>query len=172
MHRLPARIHKRWNWAETRLRDALASAGRLAEVNGAAQNVEAGWADSVERYALYLPHKLANIEVPDKLGILKGIDTVGLHLAQREMFALSRTFDIPIENTAAVKLRVRLLSLFITLHRNGFDAAYPAIQSYRETFRIDDPAAYPWWFVDRHLTERYLNWTYRRLPTAELDWRF
>ena len=54
----------------------------------------------------------------------------------------------------------------------GFCAAFPAIQSYRQTFRIHDPLAYPWWFVDCRLTERQLNWTHRRLPIEDLSWRF
>ena len=87
--------------------------------------MEDGWADSIERYVLTLAARLHETEIPDKLGILKGIDTVGLHLAQREIFALSQTLAIPLENAQAVKLRVRLLSLFLTLHRCGFCAAVP-----------------------------------------------
>lgn len=166
------RVRQRWAWAETHLRDYLSEAQRLQEVTAIAQAVEAGWADSMERFVLTLTSRLHETGTPDKMGILKGVDTVGLHLAQRELFALSQTFAIPLENANAVKLRVRLLSLFLTLHRCGFCPAFPAIQSYRQTFRIHDPLAYPWWFVDCRLSERQLNWTYRRLPTQELDWRF
>jgi len=134
--------------------------------------VESGWADSIERYVLTLSARLRETETPDKIGILKGIDTVGLHLAQRELFALSSSFAVPLENAQAVKLRVRLLALFLTMHRCGFGPAFPAIQSYRETFRIHDPLAYPWWFVDCRLIERQLHWTFRRVPAADLDWRF
>lgn len=169
---LGRRVWQRWAWAETHLRDYLSETRRLEEVTTIAQGVEAGWADSIERFVLTLTSRLHETEIPDKLGILKGIDTIGLHLAQREMFALSETFAIPLENAQAVKLRVRLLSLFLTIHRCGFCPAFPAIQSYRETFRIHDPVAYPWWFVDCRLSERQLNWTYRRLPAKELDWRF
>ena len=116
--------------------------------------------------------RLKEAEIPEQLGILKGIDTVGMHLAQREILSLSQAFEIHADNAQAVKLRVRLLSLFLTLHRDGFYHAYPAIQSYRRTFRIFDPVAYPWWFVDCHLTERQLNWTYRRMPIDDLNWRF
>lgn len=172
MGRLPRKAAKRWDWAETHLRDYLGRAPQLAEVVTVAQRVEDGWAESMERYVLTLSSRLNETEIADKIGILKGIDTVSLHLAQREVFALSESLAIPLENTNAVKLRVRLLALFLTLHRCGFCAAFPAIQSYRRTFRIYDPVAYPWWFVDCRLTERQLNWTHRRLPTEELDWRF
>ena len=172
MERLSNKVVKRWDWAETHLREYLGSAPQLAEVVAVARRVEEGWADSMERYVLTLSSRMKETDVPDKLGILKGIDTVSLHLAQREVFSLSQSFAIPLENANAVKLRVRLLSLFLTLHRCGFCQAFPAIQSYRRTFRIDNPLAYPWWFVDCRLTERQLNWTYRRIPTADLNWRF
>ena len=172
MGRLPRKAVKRWERAETHLRDYLGRAPQIEEVVAVAQRVEDGWAESMERYVLTLTARMRETGIPDKLGILKGIDTVSLHLAQREVFALSEHFAIPLENTNAVKLRVRLLALFLTLHRCGFCAAFPAIQSYRQTFRIHDPVAYPWWFVDCRLTERQLNWTHRRLPTKDLDWRF
>lgn len=172
MEILPRRSLQRWDWAETRLRDYLGRAQHLEDVVAVAQEVEAGWADSMERFVLTLTSRLHETATADKIGILKGIDTVGLHLAQRELFALSETFAVPLENTQAVKLRVRLMALFLTLHRCGFCPAFAAIQSYRETFRIHDPAAYPWWFVDCRLSERQLNWTHRRVPSADLDWRF
>lgn len=172
MHRLPRRALGRWEWAETRLRAILAPAPALDTIADVARHVESGWADSMERYVLTLAARLRDTETPDKLGILKGIDTVALHLAQRELFALSSSFAVPLENTQAIKLRVRLLSLFLTMHRCGFCPAFPAIQSYRETFRIHDPLAYPWWFVDCRLTERQLHWTFRRVPAADLGWRF
>ncbi len=172
MPRLPRRALARWNWAETHLRDALVRAPALETIAAVARHVESGWADSIERYVLTLSARLRETETPDKLGILKGIDTVGLHLAQRELFALSSLFAVPLENAQAIKLRVRLLALFLTMHRGGFGPAFPAIQSYRETFGIHDPVAYPWWFVDCRLTERQLHWTFRRVPAADLDWRF
>lgn len=172
MHSLLKRPLRRWEWAETQLRDYLGQAAQIEEVVAIARRVEDGWADSMERYVLMLSARMQETEIADKIGILKGIDTVSLHLAQREIFALSASMAIPLENTNAVKLRVRLLSLFLTLHRCGFCQAFPAIQSYRQTFRIYDPVAYPWWFVDCRLTERQLNWTYRRIPAKELDWRF
>lgn len=172
MARLPKRAGHRWAWAEEHLRDYLGDASQLENVVAVARRVEGGWADSIERFVLTLSTRLGEIEISDQLGILKGIDTVGMHLAQREQFALSQTLSIPLENAQAVKLRVRLLALFLTLHRCGFCQAFPAIQSYRRTFRIYDPVAYPWWFVDCRLTERQLNWTPRRLPEAELAWRF
>ncbi len=172
MHRLPRRALARWEWAETCLRETLLRAPALDSIAQVARHVESGWADSIERYVLTLSARLRETETPDKLGILKGIDTVGLHLAQRELFALSSLFAVPLENAQAVKLRVRLLALFLTMHRCGFGPAFPAIQSYRETFRIHDPLAYPWWFVDCRLTERQLHWTFRRVPAADLDWRF
>jgi hypothetical protein len=172
MQRLPKRGLQRWAWAETGLRRYVDQADRLNDLVGIAQRVEAGWAESIERFVMNLASNLHEATIPDKMGILKAIDTIGLHLAQRELFALSQTFAVPLENAHAVKLRVRLVSLFLTLNRCGFCAAFPAIQSYRETFRIYDPLAYPWWFVDCRLTERQLNWTYRRLPTDDMDWRF
>ncbi len=78
-----------------------------------------------------------------------------------------------LENTSAVKLRVRLLALFLTLHRCGFCAAFPAIQSLpRARSASTTRVAYPWWFVDCRLTERQLNWTHRRIPFEDLNWRF
>ena len=172
MPALPRRCFRRWEWAETRLRDHFTDPLRMEELTAIAQHVEDGWASSIERYVQTLAARLGETEIADKLGILKGIDTVGMHLAQREIFQLSDTLTLPLENAQAVKLRVRLLSLFLTLHRCGFCTAFPAIQSYRRTFRIFDPVAYPWWFVDCRLTERQLNWTYKRMPIEELTWRF
>ncbi len=172
MGRLPLKAVRRWDWADTHLRDFLGQAPHREEIAAVARRVEDGWADSMERYVLTLTARLHETGTPDKIGILKGIDAVSLHLAQREVFALSQTLAIPWENTSAVKLRIRLLALFLTLHRCGFCAAFPAIQSYRETFRIHDPLAYPWWFVDCRLTERQLNWTHRRIPVAHFNWRF
>jgi hypothetical protein len=172
MNKLDKKAVQRWSWAETQLRNYLGSRETLPRLIDIAQRVEQGWADSMERYITTLSARLGDCDIPDKLGILKGIDTVGMHLAQREIFELSHTLAIPLENTNAVKLRVRLLALFLTLHRCRFSHAYPAIQSYRRTFRIHDPVAYPWWFVDCRLTERQLNWTYKRMPVENFDWRF
>jgi hypothetical protein len=172
MIRLPKRGLKRWAWAEESLRRYLDRAVSRDDLTVIAQKVESGWADSLERFVMTLASTLNEAAIPDKLGVLKAIDTIGLHLAQRELFALSDAFAIPLENAQAVKLRVRLVSLFLTLNRCGFCAAFPAIQSYRETFQIADPLAYPWWFVDCRLTERQLNWTYRRLPADAMAWRF
>ena len=172
MSQVPKRDLRRWEWAETHLRERLSDPQRMGELTQIAQHVEDGWASSIERYVQTLAARLGETEIADKLGILKGIDTVGMHLAQREIFQLSDALTLPLENTQAVKLRVRLLSLFLTLHRCGFCTAFPAIQSYRRTFRIFDPVAYPWWFVDCRLTERQLNWTPKRLPIDDLIWRF
>ena len=172
MDQLSDKTARRWEWAETHLREGLGNTLREGGTGEVARRVEEGWADSIERYVRMLAARIEDADVPDKIGLLKGIDTVSLHLAQREVFALSERLSLPFDNTHAVKLRVRLLSLFLTLHRGGFQTAYPAIQSYRQTFRIHDPMAYPWWFVDCRLTERQLNWTHRRIPAAELGWRF
>lgn len=172
MSALPRRSRDRWAWAEAQLHAAFDDPNRLHALSEIARHVEDGWAESIERYVVTLGARLKETEIPDKLGILKGIDTVGMHLAQREIFQLSDALTLPLENAQAVKLRVRLLSLFLTLHRCGFCAAFPAIQSYRRTFRIFDPVAYPWWFVDCRLTERQLNWTFKRLPIEDLDWRY
>jgi hypothetical protein len=169
---LPRRLIRRWEWAETNLRAHLEHDGKMEDLCVVARKVEEGWADSIERYVMTLTTRLPEADISDKIGILKGIDTVGMHLAQREVFELSQTLSIPTENASAVKLRVRLLALFLTLHRAGFTPAFPAIQNYRRTFRIIDPVAYPWWFVDCRLTERQLNWTYRRMPVEDLGWRF
>lgn len=168
---LPERSRRRWEWAELQLRDYLGEAQNLANVAEIAQRVEANCTEGIERYLMALT-RMEDTDIPDKLGILKGIDMVGMHLAQRELFSLSKTFAIPLENSQAVKLRVRLIALFLTLHPRGFSPAIPAIHSYRDTFQIRDPRAYPWWFPDCRLSERQLNWNYRRLPLADLDWRF
>jgi DNA-binding transcriptional ArsR family regulator len=172
MAELPRRTHDRWAWAESQLHEALSDPTRLETFALIARKVEDGWAESIERYVITLSARLSDTEIADQLGILKGIDTVGMHLAQREIFQLSDALTLPLENAQAVKLRVRLLSLFLTLHRCGFCAAFPAIQSYRRTFRIYDPVAYPWWFVDCRLTERQLNWNFKRMPIEDLTWRF
>lgn len=178
MAKLDRRAEQRWRWAESHLRDYLggsraqADAASLSRLIDIAQRVEQGWADSLERYITTLSTRLSDCDIPDQIGILKGIDTVGVHLAQREIFEISHALAVPLENANAVKLRVRLTALFLTLHRCRFSHAYPAIQSYRRTFRIDDPVAYPWWFVDCRLTERQLNWTYKRMPVEHFDWRF
>ena len=81
---------KRWEWAETHLRDYLGHAPQVEAVVAVAQRVEDGWAESMERYVLTLTARMRETETADKIGILKGIDTVSLHLAQREVFALSQ----------------------------------------------------------------------------------
>lgn len=169
---LPEDLTHDWRTAELLLRDYLGntrSAGRLIEV---AVNVEARWTESAERFMKVIFYQLEEAEVCEQMGFLKGIDTIALHLAQRELFRASGTLVLPLENAHAVKLRMRLLSLYLTLHRSAFMRAFPAIQSYRETFRITDPLAYPWWFVDCVLTDRQLNWTYRRLTERDMGWRF
>lgn len=169
---LPEPILHDWKNAELLLQDYLARSrgdGRLIE---AAMNVEARWTDSAERFMKVIFYQLEDAEVPEQLGFLKGIDTIALHIAQRELFRATGLLVLPLENANAVKLRMRLLSLYLTLHRSYFMRAFPAIQSYRETFRITDPLAYPWWFVDCVLTERQLNWTYRRLAERDMNWRF
>ncbi len=172
MDALPRRTRDRWAWAEALFHDAVTDPAQLKTLAVVARQVEDGWAESIERYVTTMTVRLHDTEIAGQLGILKGIDTVGMHLAQREIFQLSDALTVPLENAQAVKLRVRLLSLFLTLHRCGFCAAFPAIQSYRRTFRIFDPVAYPWWFVDCRLTEKQLNWTFKRMPIADLTWRF
>jgi hypothetical protein len=169
---LSRRSQDRWAWAESSLHEIFQDSIQMEALTQIARHVEDGWAESIERYVTTLSARLGETEIAGQLGILKGIDTVGMHLAQREIFQLSDALTLPLENAQAVKLRVRLLSLFLTLHRCGFCAAFPAIQSYRRTFRIFDPMAYPWWFVDCRLTEKQLNWTFKRLPITDLGWRF
>ncbi len=168
---LPERTRRRWEWADIQLRDYLGRAQHIEDIVEIAQRVEVGYTEGVERYLLALT-RMEDADIPNKLGILKGIDMVGMHLAQRELFAQSKTFAIPLEDAQTVKLRVRLIALFLTLHPMGFSPAIPAIHSYRDTFQIRDPRAYPWWFPDCRLSERQLNWNYRRLPLVDLDWRF
>jgi hypothetical protein len=168
----PKGMLNRWIWAETNFRNYLHTVVRVHELVDVVQIVEEAWADSVERYVQCLSCRLTDADIAAKIGLLKGIDTVAMHLAQREILEISHAFAIPAENTQDIKLRVRLVSLCLNLHRVGFTTAMPAIQSYRETFRIDDPSAYPWWFIDQRLTEKQLNWTYRRMPSTELGWRF
>ncbi len=172
MRLLPRKALDKWQRAERSLRDFLSGKTQTAQMTDIAQRVESCWAISSERYIQVMSSQATSAEISDQMGLLKGIDTIALHLAQREIFDLSGTLSIPVDNAQAVKLRMRLLSLFLTLHRCRFCAAFRAIQSYRETFRIYDPLAYPWWFVDCRLTERQLNWTYRRLGEDELGWRF
>ena len=95
MGRLSKKAVKRWEWAETYLREYLGQAPQHAEVVEVARRVEDGWADSIERYVLTLSSRMHETETAEKIGILKGIDTVSLHLAQREAFALSAVVRHP-----------------------------------------------------------------------------
>jgi hypothetical protein len=134
--------------------------------------VEEAWMTSAEAFMDLLVSDIQHAEVQRQLGLLQGIDSVAMHLAQREIFRVSNSVKIPVSNAHAVKLRMRLLALYLMLHSSYFETIFPVIQSYRETFRINDPSAYPWWFVDHRLTERQLAWNYRRMDTSELAWRF
>ena len=84
MTKLDKKAIQRWSWAETHLRDYLGGSDTLPKLIDIAQHVEQGWAESMERYITTLSVRLGDCGIPDKLGILKGIDTVGMHLAQRE----------------------------------------------------------------------------------------
>src|SRR5579883_45726 len=145
--RLPKEAYVEWRESELTLQDFLVQtkgSGRMIEV---VMNVEARWAESAERFIRVIFSRLEEADVCEQIGFLKGIDTIALHLAQREKFRTEGYLVLPVENAQEVKLRMRLLSLYLTLHRAAFQGAFGAIQSYRESFRIHDPSAYPWWFV-------------------------
>jgi hypothetical protein len=169
---LPRDSLKKWHRAESLFRDHLETHARNPAVQEVINRVEDSWITSAEVYLEMLVSQIQHAEVQRQLGLLKSIDTVAMHLAQREVFRMSNSVTIPLSNAHAVKLRMRLLALYLMLHSSYFETIFPVIQSYRETFRITDPSAYPWWFVDRRLTERQLAWTYRRLDKSELAWRF
>lgn len=169
---LPAASVRKWHRAERHLRDFLESHASDNAVEDVINHVEEAWIGSVEAYMDLLVSHMHDAEVQRQLGLLKSIDTVALHLAQREVFRVTKSVTIPLSSAHAVKLRMRLLALYIVLHSSYFEAIMPVIRSYRETFRISDPSAYPWWFIDRRLTERQLAWTYRRVDRTELAWRF
>ena len=137
-----------------------------------ARKVEDRWTSNVERFVQVMSAKALAGELRDQIGMLRGIDSIALHLAQRELFRWSEYFNVPNGNAQALKLRIRLFSLYISTQRQSFGSSYLAIRSYRETFGILDRQAYPWWFVDCDLTERQMNWTYRRLSSENLGWRF
>jgi hypothetical protein len=170
--RLPREAYVDWRKAELLLQDYLVKkrgSGRIIEV---ALNVEARWTESAERFIRVIFSQLEDADVFEQMGYLKGIDTIALHLAQREMLRAEGYLLLPVDNAQAVKLRLRLLAIHLALHRSAFRCAFGAIQSYRESFRIYDPLAYPWWFVDCSLTEKQLHWTYRRLADQDMCWRF
>jgi hypothetical protein len=163
---------KTWQTAEQHLYDFFFCVSKNDSLLQIIRKSEANWIKSAERYIHSMSANLLHEDVPDQIGLLRGIDSIALHLAQRELFHWSGIYGIPPDNAPAVKLRVRLLSLFLVTDRVNFEPSYRAIQSYRETFGIFDRLAYPWWFVDCNLTERQMNWTYRRLGNDTFGWRF
>ncbi len=169
---LPRSIVSRWNHAEQLLRDYLSETARQSNVQDVVLKVEEAWVASADSYLEALVFQMRNAEIQRQLGLLKSIDTVAMHLAQREFFRRQKCLKLPLHSAHAIKLRTRLLALYMMLHSTYFETSFPVLASYRETFRIKDPAAYPWWFVDHRLTERQLAWTYHRLDSSELDWRF
>ena len=169
---LPKESLRKWHRAESLFRDHLETNARNPALQDVINRVEDAWITSAEAYMELLVSQMQHAEVQRQLGLLKSIDTVALHLAQREVFRITNSVTIPLSSAHAVKLRMRLLALYLMLHSSYFETIFPVIKSYRETFRIDDPSLYPWWFVDRRLTERQLAWTYRRLSKSELGWRF
>jgi hypothetical protein len=161
-----------WRTAERHLYDFFNGESKNEILIGVAKAVEERWTTCVEAFLALMSAKVVSGEVRDQIGLLRGIDSIALHLAQRELFRWSEYFNVSTGNAQAVKLRIRLFSLFLATQRMDFGSSYVAIRSYRETFGILDRQAYPWWFVDTDLTERQMNWTYRRLKIENLGWRF
>jgi len=161
-----------WQKSEAQLRDFAASADGIAVLTEIAESVEERWSESVDRFVAAIAGSRLEDSVASHLGLLKAIDSMALHLAQRDIFLRENTMSVPMSSTTSTKIRVRLIAMLLVLHRKRFESSVPAIRSYRETFRIDDPKAFPWWFVDAKLTERHLNWTYRRLVASDYGWRF
>jgi hypothetical protein len=172
MRLLAPRTLESWEAAEKRLQNYFAHLSEDDVLFGVARQVEARWTQSVEAFLRVMSARVMGDEIPEHLGLLRGIDSVALHLAQRELFQWSQYFNVSSANTKALKLRIRLFALFLSTRRLDFNTSYPAIRSYRETFGIADRQAYPWWFVDCDLTERQMNWTHRRLNNESLGWRF
>jgi hypothetical protein len=163
---------ERWRTAESSLCGYMNGLSKDDLVYETARRVEERWTLNVERFLRVTAAKTLDGEIRDQLGLLRGIDAIALHLAQRELFHWSDYFNVSSGNAQALKLRIRLFSLFVATQRVEFGSAYKAIKNYRETFGISDRLAYPWWFVDCDLTERQMNWTYRRLNDESLGWRF
>jgi hypothetical protein len=161
-----------WRRSEEQLRSFAGSDDGIAVLTDIAEEVEERWAESVDKFVAAIAGSRLEDSIPSHLGLLKAIDSMALHLAQRDIFLRENTMTVPMSSTTSTKIRVRLIAMLLVLHRNRFEPSVPAIRSYRETFRIDDPRAFPWWFVDAKLTERHLNWTYRRLIPSDYGWRF
>jgi len=172
MHMLDYRTVEKWRAAESRLYDYFNSLSRDHVLYAVAREVEERWTTRVESFLNVVSDRVVSGQVPDQLGLLRGIDGIALHLAQREIFRWSGYFNVSSGNAHAIKLRIRLFSLFLAIQRMDFVPSFNAIRSYRETFGISDRQAYPWWFVDCDLTERQMNWTHRRLTNENLGWRF
>jgi hypothetical protein len=169
---LPSQVIRKWERAERLLKSFFESWSDDESLKNVIERVEAKWIASAEAYLDALMLRMKDAEVESQLGLLKSIDAVALHLGQREVFRKTGTLRLPMINAHEMKLRVRLVALYIMVHASVFDASIPVIQRYRETFRISDPAAYPWWFIDFRLTDKQLAWTYRRLSGEDLAWRF
>jgi hypothetical protein len=169
---LPSQVVRKWERAERLLRSFLESWGEDDTLRAVIMRVEEKWIASAEAYLDALMMRMKDADVESQLGLLKSIDAVALHLGQREVFRKTETLKLPMVNAHEMKLRVRLVALYIMVHASAFDASIPVIKRYRETFRICDPAAYPWWFIDFRLTDKQLAWTYRRLSGEDLTWRF
>ncbi|HEY3331182.1 MAG TPA: hypothetical protein VGK19_14230 [Capsulimonadaceae bacterium] len=161
-----------WKKSEEQLRDFAATEEGLRVLTEIADSVEERWSESVDRFVAAIAGSRLEDSVPSHLGLLKAIDSMALHLAQRDIFLREHTLPVPMSSTTSTKIRVRLIAMLLVLHKKRFEPSVPAIRSYRETFRIDDPKAFPWWFVDAKLTEKHLNWTYRRLIASDYGWRF
>jgi hypothetical protein len=162
----------RWRSAEKRLSEYFWDLNGDEALHIIARRIEERWTANVEAFLRSMSMRVSTGDLADQIGMLRAIDAIALHLAQRELFRWSGYFNVPSGNTQAVKLRIRLVSLYLCTQRHDFGSSYPAIRSYRETFGISDRHAYPWWFVDCDLTERQMNWTHRRLCGNGLDWRF
>jgi hypothetical protein len=169
---LKAPIVRDWRRAEERLRESLAAARAGGSLWQTADVVETRWDVCAERLVYAAASGVLEKDIASHLGYLKAVDALALHMGQREIFIRSGSFKMPFPNPNGTKMRMRLISLHLALNSTWFARSVPAIRSFRETFGIGDPALYPWWFLDRKLTEHQSNWTHRRLASAEFGWRF
>lgn len=165
-------IVREWRWAEKRLRDFVSDGRSEEKLQEAATSVEKRWDRCAHNFIMVAASGSIDREAATHIGFLKAVDALALHLRQRDVFMKSHWLPLAMVNPEGLKLRIRVSAILIGLNRDCFEASYSAIRSYRETFKIDDPALYPWWFVDERLTERQSYWTYRRLPADLFDWRF
>jgi hypothetical protein len=165
------RIAHLWRRTESRLHEyAVNSSGQLV-LRNLGRQVERGWEPASLNFMRLLANGHVDDDIQSQLGILKAIDVIGLHLAQRDIFFREEDRSPAPQMVSSAKLRMRLISMLLSLNKQTFKKSAHAIRSYREAFGIDDAHAYPWWFIDTKLTEKQLNWTYRRMSEINYGWR-